>query len=103
MAIKLSSKNRDNIPTLTEVVAGDEGQPSQPIQPEPAEGDLKDNIAGQQLPPKFERILEKIIYKKLHPQLVTTSQALAAEIMIELQKHLQTADSTQNKTDNHKN
>lgn len=103
MAIKLSSKNRDDIPTLTEVVTEDEGKPSHPNQPDPADENIQNNITGQQLPPKFERVLEKIIYKKLHPQLVTTSQTLAAEIMTELQKHMQTADNAKSKIDKNQN
>lgn len=104
MAIKLSSKNQDDIPTLTEIVGEDAGSSlPQPKPPVRGEGKPKDNTGGQQLPPKFEPILEKIIYKKLHSQLVTTSQALAAEIMTELQKHLQTADNPQNKTDKNQN
>lgn len=98
MAIKLSSKNQDNIPTLTEVVTEGDGHPSQPEQP-PQHSNAKNNTTGLQLPPKFERVLEKLIYKKLHPQLVTTSQILATEIVAELQKYLQTADKIQNKAD----
>lgn len=93
MAIKLSSKNQDNIPTLTEIVTEEKKQTGQAGSP------IKNSAIGSPLPPKFERVLEKIIYKKLHQQLITTSQVLAADIMAELEKHLQTADKTQNTPD----
>lgn len=99
MAIKLSSKDQDNIPTLTEVVTGNADSPPQAKQPD---GQAK-GAAGLQLPPQFERALEKLIYKKLHPQLVATSQTLAAEIMAELQKYAQAAEKTQNKPDKNQN
>jgi hypothetical protein len=99
MAIKLSSKNQDDIPTLTEVVTEEADNPSLSKQSAQNGGNLKQNRAGPALSPKFERVLEKIIYKKLHLQLATTSQVLAAEIMAELQKYLQSAGNTQNKAD----
>lgn len=93
MAIKLSSKNQDNIPTLTEIVDEEAKQA-------PRDSDtVKNSLANGALPPKFERLLEKIIYKKLHQQLVGTSQSLAADVMAELEKYLQPSGKTQNKPD----
>lgn len=97
MAIKLSSKNQDNIPTLTEIVGGEANQAIQDA------NTVKNSMANGSLPPKFERLLEKIIYKKLHQQLVGTSQSLAADIMAELEKHLQSPGKTQNKPDKNQN
>lgn len=99
MAIKLSSKNRDNIPTLTEIVAEEANQAAQDGDSAKEDTVVKNGVANGSLPPKFERLLEKIIYKKLHQQLVDTSQSLAADIMAELKKYLQPAGKTQNKPD----
>lgn len=89
MAIKLSTKDQDNIPTLTEIVTEGTGGPSRPKQSDQSNSAARNNADNNPLPPKFERVLEKLIYKKLHQQLVATSQSLAAEIMTELQKHFQ--------------
>lgn len=106
MAIKISSKKPDNIPTLTETVTEKTGslpQSKQTGQDSPDSNPLKNNGANSPLPPKFERLLEKIIYKKLHQQLADTSQSLATEIMAELEKYLQAADNIQNKPDKNQN
>jgi hypothetical protein len=91
MAIKYSPDSpQSGIPTLTEIVTDDEPQPAPPT-PAPskrvAPTPPPDEPADFQLPPKFDKTLEKLIYKKLHQQLLSLSQGLAAEVIAELQKH----------------
>ena len=78
MAIKYTPAEYSDIPTLTEVVNEKDDTKKNSV----------NGTAAETIHPKFEKVLEKLIQKKLQQEIPNISQAVAADIMAELQKQL---------------